>query len=87
MTLDNTHIILLALNAVFIIMFQLERHRAIKREEKLVQGVLADTLTEYNLTDPDKQIKLMEKESKLAERAYDLENLNKPDERHMYPVN
>jgi len=74
MTLDLAHIISLSFNAALIILLQIERHRAAKREQELVEAVMANNLTEYH-NNPKNQIKIMEKESKLAEDAYKLESL------------
>jgi hypothetical protein len=85
MTLDLAHITLITLSITLFLALQLERHRAIKREEKYVRALLSENVVEYQNT-PENQMKSAKTESKLAESAYKLEQHINNQDGPNYPV-
>lgn len=59
---------------ILIVIGQIERHRAAKRETQLIKAIIAKNLPEYtqSLEDSKSRIKEAKAESKLAEKALEL---------------
>jgi flagella basal body P-ring formation protein FlgA len=80
MVFDIAHIVLAAGCAILCIMYQIERCRAEKRETNLIKALLSDSAQEYadSHNTVKERIKEIKAESKLAEKAWKLQQSDKP---------
>ncbi len=81
MVIDLAHCTLAAFNIVLLVMYFMERRRAAKQETLLIKAVLSETPQEFNqaLETSKDRIKEMTAESKLAEKAYKLQEAASPE--------